>query len=109
MYRLPLRTSTLFGLLVITSISPVPKLAGPPGYDVPRVICQFAGLGRPLPLKSSRNAVVQAGAAAATGTEVATPMETAVMASAMVMASGFDRADIIVLSRGRVDMCSPGR
>src|SRR6478736_8553474 len=49
MYRLPLRTSTLFGLSVITSISPVPKLAGPPGYDVPRVICQFAGLGRPLP------------------------------------------------------------
>src|SRR6478735_10813471 len=102
MYRLPLRTSTLFGLLVITSISPVPKLAGPPGYAVPRVSCQFAGSGRPLPLKSSRNVVVQVGAAAATGTEVTTPTEIAMRASARVMASGFDRADIIVLSRGRV-------
>src|SRR6476469_7627431 len=58
MYMLPLRTLTLSGLSVITWISPVPKLAGPPGYDVPSVSCQFAGLGRPLPLKSSRNAVV---------------------------------------------------
>src|SRR5690349_13977371 len=79
MYRLPLRTSTLLGLSVITSISPVPKLAGPPGYDVPRVSCQFDESGRPLPLKSSRNAVVQVGAAAATGTDVATPKEMALI------------------------------
>ena len=54
MTRCPLLTLTLAGLFVRVSISPVPKFAGPPGYEVPRVSCQFVELGSPDPLKSSR-------------------------------------------------------
>ncbi len=43
MRRLPLPSRATLSLLdVIVSISPVPQLAGPPGYDVPVAYCQFA-------------------------------------------------------------------
>ncbi len=43
MRRLPAPSrETLLGEEVIVSISPVPQLAGPPGYPVPVAYCQFA-------------------------------------------------------------------
>src|SRR5690242_2700556 len=62
MRRLPLPSSeTLLVLLVIVSTSPVPQLAGPPGYEVPVLYCQLELL-TPVPaapVKSSRKTCVQ--------------------------------------------------
>jgi hypothetical protein len=51
----------LFVLEVIVSTSPVPQLAGPPGYEVPVSYCQLEVLTPEpaAPLKSSRKTWVQ--------------------------------------------------
>src|SRR4051794_37494876 len=62
MRRLPLPSSeTLLVLLVIVSTSPVPQLAGPPGYEVPVAYCQLEVFTPvpALPVKSSRKTCVQ--------------------------------------------------
>lgn len=60
--RFPLPSSeTLLVLFVIVSISPVPQLAGPPGYEVPVAYCQLV-VETPVPavpLKSSTKTCVQ--------------------------------------------------
>src|SRR4051794_8317906 len=62
MRRLPLPSSaTLPVLFVIVSTSPVPQLAGPPGYEVPVSYCQLE-VETPVPaepLKSSRKTWLQ--------------------------------------------------
>src|SRR6478735_12119161 len=105
MYRLPFRTSTFSGRSVIVSISPVPKLAGPPGYEVPVVSNHLFGSGSPLPEKSSRKTVRQPGSAAVAGPEVATrpaaaTATTATTAQAAEARRAWDRKrrDIGVLS-----------
>lgn len=62
MRRLPLPSSeTLLVLFVIVSTSPVPQLAGPPGYEVPVAYCQLEVFTPvpALPVKSSRKTCVQ--------------------------------------------------
>lgn len=62
MRRLPPPSSeTLLGDDVIVSISPVPQLAGPPGYEVPVSYCQFAVFTPEpaAPSKSSAKTCVQ--------------------------------------------------
>src|SRR2546421_2464124 len=47
-------SATLLVLFVMVSTSPVPKLAGPPGYEVPTSYCQLPPTWLPAaPLKSS--------------------------------------------------------
>ncbi|MFD0578956.1 hypothetical protein [Dactylosporangium darangshiense] len=81
MRRFPLATDT--ALAEEVSTSPVPKFAGPPGYDVPASTCQLPVL-RLLPVKSSRKFWVQpagvGGAAASAWNAVATGTATIAVA-----------------------------
>src|SRR5205814_9376478 len=63
MRKLPFPSRALLDrLLVIVSTSPVPKLPGPPGYEVPVVCCQFPLGDEPAgPSKSSLNMRFQPG------------------------------------------------
>lgn len=57
----PPSSETLLGEEVIVSISPVPQLAGPPGYEVPVSYCQSAVFTPEpaAPSKSSAKTCVQ--------------------------------------------------
>lgn len=111
-FRLPLPSSaTLLVLLVIVSTSPVPQLAAPPRYDVPRSYCQLEVL-TPVPaapLKSSRKTCVQpeGGVGAEALADGVTPVATAAARPSVDSTATRTRRRLGV--RGLVDMGSASR
>src|SRR6266511_4369280 len=111
MRRLPAPSSdTLAVLSVMVSTSPVPKFAGPPGYEVPVVYRQFPVLTRlpAAPLKSSRKTWLHpaGGGGAAASAAAATP--SAASRRAAAARTGVVELDDPALAQRRCELTSLG-